>query len=178
MKSSSPKDLKKSVWHLRCTQPLARQLRQQRVTQRGEAPVSLAWAGMCVTRSAERGVNSVAAGVRTPIASSMNFVTQGSARLPDALRPLKSATSAQPGSAQGCLCPAEGISFAQTPRPGVTGQKWLHLPRPGVDPHRGGSACPGALVAAGKDFASFFLRSWFSRAVGILHENNPVHPSG
>ena len=48
-----------------------------------------------------------------------------------------------------------------------------------ADNRTGGSACPGALVAAGKDFASFFLRSaWFSWAVGILHENNPVHPSG
>jgi hypothetical protein len=33
-------------------------------------------------------------------------------------------------------------------------------------------------VAAGKDFASFFLRSWFSGAVGILDENNPVHFPG
>jgi|GEM_PF-2224076 len=35
-----------------------------------------------------------------------------------------------------------------------------------ADTKTGGSACPGALVAAGKDFASFFMRSWLTGVAG------------
>ncbi len=42
----------------------------------------------------------------------------------------------------------------------------LDIRIPVADIDLGGSACPGALVAAGRDFASFFMRSWFLKNHG------------
>ncbi|MEY2726481.1 MAG: hypothetical protein RLZZ458_2348 [Planctomycetota bacterium] len=42
----------------------------------------------------------------------------------------------------------------------------------------GGSACPGALVAAGQGFCLLFMRSWCSGVTGIVQENDSVHRRG
>ena len=88
---------------------------------------------MCVTRSAAPGVNAVTEDVRTPMASLMNLVTPDSVRLPHALRPLVSPQLLSPIQRMGACMLQKALRSSNTPYAGVTLQKWLELPRPGVD---------------------------------------------
>jgi hypothetical protein len=88
---------------------------------------------MCVTRSADPGVNAVAEDVRTQMASLINLVTPDSVRLPHALRPLVSTQLLSPIQRRGACVLQKALRSSNTSYAGVTRQKWLEMPRPRVD---------------------------------------------
>ena len=88
---------------------------------------------MCVTRSADPGVNAVAEDVRTQMASLINLVTPDSVRLPHTLRPLVSTQLLSPIQRRGACVLQKALRSSNTSYAGVTRQKWLEMPRPRVD---------------------------------------------